>query len=165
MKDVPVRDTRNFALIGHAGDGKTSLGEALLHRAGAIQTLGRVDQGTSHLSYLPEEKERHHTLTSSVYAFDWSGNHLTLVDTPGDPNFIPDAEITVPALDGAVCPLIAAPRSMSPLKSSNHFASSAVWSDVMSSASSVTATMSHSPSANPAPPQPLPLPEPREGIV
>ena len=102
MKDVPVRDTRNFALIGHAGDGKTSLGEALLHRAGAIQTLGRVDQGTSHLSYLPEEKERHHTLTSSVYAFDWSGNHLTLVDTPGDPNFIPDAEITVPALDGAV---------------------------------------------------------------
>jgi len=102
MKDVPVRDTRNFALIGHAGDGKTSLGEALLHRAGAIPSLGRVDQGTSHLSYLPEEKERHHTLTSSVYAFDWNGKHLTLVDTPGDPNFIPDAEITVPALDGAV---------------------------------------------------------------
>ncbi|CAG1006293.1 Elongation factor G [Myxococcaceae bacterium] len=102
MKDVPVRDTRSFALIGHAGDGKTSLGEALLHRAGAIPTLGRVDQGTSHLSYLPEEKERHHTLTSSVYAFDWAGKHLTLVDTPGDPNFLPDAEITVPALDGAV---------------------------------------------------------------
>ena len=34
MKDVGVRDTRNFALIGHAGDGKTSLGESLLHRAG-----------------------------------------------------------------------------------------------------------------------------------
>jgi elongation factor G len=74
----------------------------LLHRAGAISSLGRVDQGTSHLSYLPEEKERHHTLTSSVFAFDWDGRHLTLVDTPGDPNFIPDAEITVPALDGAV---------------------------------------------------------------
>lgn len=102
MKDVPVRDTRSFALIGHAGDGKTSLGEALLLEAGAIPTLGRVDQGTSHLSYLPEEKERHHTLTSSVYAFDWNGKHLTLVDTPGDPNFLPDAEITVPALDGAV---------------------------------------------------------------
>lgn len=102
MKNIPVRDTRNFALIGHAGDGKTSLGEALLHRAGAIPSLGRVDQGTSHLSYLPEEKERHHTLTSSLYAFDWNGRHLTLVDTPGDPNFIPDAEITVPALDGAV---------------------------------------------------------------
>lgn len=102
MKDVSVRDTRSFALIGHAGDGKTSLGEALLHRAGAISTLGRVDQGTSHLSYLPEEKERHHTLTSSVFAFDWNGKHVTLVDTPGDPNFIPDAEITVPALDGAV---------------------------------------------------------------
>ncbi len=102
MKDIQVRDTRSFALIGHVGDGKTSVGEALLHRAGAISSLGRVDQGTSHLSYLPEEKERHHTLTSSVFAFDWDGRHLTLVDTPGDPNFIPDAEITVPALDGAV---------------------------------------------------------------
>jgi elongation factor G len=102
MKDVQVQDTRSFALIGHVGDGKTSVGEALLHRAGAITSLGRVDQGTSHLSYLPEEKERHHTLTSSVFAFDWEGRHLTLVDTPGDPNFIPDAEITVPALDGAV---------------------------------------------------------------
>jgi len=102
MKDVPVRDTRNFALIGHAGDGKTSLGEALLMKAGAIDSLGRVDKGTDHLTTLPEEKERHHTLTSSVWAFDWDGRHLTLVDTPGDPNFLSDGQIALPALDGAV---------------------------------------------------------------
>jgi len=102
MKDVGVRDTRNFALIGHAGDGKTSLGEALLHRAGATATLGSVDRGTSVLSPMPEEKERHHTLSSHFYAFDWSGRHVTLVDTPGDPNFLADGEIELPALDGAV---------------------------------------------------------------
>ena len=102
MKDVGVRDTRNFALIGHAGDGKTSLGEALLHRAGATKDLGSVDKGTSVLSPLPEEKERHHTLASHFYAFDWQGRHVTLIDTPGDPNFLADGEIELPALDGAV---------------------------------------------------------------
>lgn len=102
MKDVGVRDTRNFALIGHAGDGKTSVGEALLHRAGATATLGSVDHGTSVLSPFPEEKERHHTLASHFYAFDWQGRHITLVDTPGDPNFLADGEIELPALDGAV---------------------------------------------------------------
>src|SRR5271167_2654670 len=102
MKDVGVRDTRNFALIGHAGDGKTSLGEALLHRAGATKELGSVDKGTSVLSPLPEEKERHHTLSSHFYAFDWQGKHITLIDTPGDPNFLADGEIELPALDGAV---------------------------------------------------------------
>ena len=102
MKDVGVRDTRNFALIGHAGDGKTSLGEGLLHRAGATKDLGSVDKGTSVLSPLPEEKERHHTLSSHFYAFDWQGKHITLIDTPGDPNFLADGEIELPALDGAV---------------------------------------------------------------
>jgi elongation factor G len=102
MKDVGVRDTRNFALIGHAGDGKTSLGEALLHRAGATKELGSVDRGTSVLSPLPEEKERHHTLSCHFYAFDWQGKHITLIDTPGDPNFLADGEIELPALDGAV---------------------------------------------------------------
>ena len=31
MKNVKVEDTRNFALVGHSGDGKTSVGEAILH--------------------------------------------------------------------------------------------------------------------------------------
>ena len=83
MKNVKVSDTYGFALVGHSGDGKTSLGEALLHAAGATQTLGRVDDGSSTLNHLPEEKERRHTITSSVYAFDVGPRHVTLVDTRG----------------------------------------------------------------------------------
>ena len=45
MKNVKVEDTRNFALVGHSGDGKTSVGEALLYAAGARPTLGKVDDG------------------------------------------------------------------------------------------------------------------------
>jgi elongation factor G len=102
MKNVDVRDTRSFALIGHAHDGKTSLGEALLHGAGATPAAGRVADGSSVLDYHAEEKERKSTLLSSLYAFDWSGKHLTLVDTPGDPNFQADGQVALQALDGAV---------------------------------------------------------------
>ncbi|MBW2235061.1 MAG: elongation factor G [Deltaproteobacteria bacterium] len=103
MKNVDVQHTRNFALIGHSGDGKTTLGEALLFRAGATHAQGKVDDGTSVLNFLPEEKDRHTaTISSSVYAFDWDGHHATLVDTPGDPNFNADAQIVLAGLDGAV---------------------------------------------------------------
>ncbi|HEY8492829.1 MAG TPA: GTP-binding protein, partial [Myxococcota bacterium] len=86
MKDVPVAGTRNFALVGHSGDGKTSLAEALLFRAGAIPALGDVTAGTAALTTLPEEKERQgSTVGTSVFGFDHDGRHLTLVDTPGDP--------------------------------------------------------------------------------
>ncbi|MDH3684784.1 MAG: elongation factor G [Myxococcales bacterium] len=102
MGHVDVANRRSFALIGHAGDGKTTLGEALLHTAGATAELGSVTDGTSVLDHGPEEKERHHTLSSSVFSFDWQGFHLTLVDTPGDPNFQGDGKIALAALDGAI---------------------------------------------------------------
>ena len=60
-EDVATR--RSFALVGHAGDGKTSVAEGLLHAAGATPSLGRVDDGSSILDHWPEEKERRHTLT------------------------------------------------------------------------------------------------------
>jgi elongation factor G len=102
MKNVKVSDTHSFALIGHTGDGKTSLGEAILHIAGATSSLGSVSEGTSHLNTEPEEKERQTTISSSVFGFEWSGKHLTLVDTPGESNFQADGRIALHALDGAV---------------------------------------------------------------
>jgi len=99
-----VADIRNFALIGHSHDGKTSLAEALLHAAGATHELGSVDAGTSHLDALPEEKDGHnrHTVSSSIFSFEHDGKSLTLVDTPGDPNFQGDGQIVLHGLDGAV---------------------------------------------------------------
>jgi elongation factor G len=102
VKDVNASHTHNFALVGHSGDGKTSLGEALLHQSGATQALGSVSAGTSVLNFLPEEKERQTTITSSVYAFDTDGLHFTMVDAPGDSNFQADGQVALHALDGAV---------------------------------------------------------------
>lgn len=102
MQNVDPASTRSFALVGHAADGKTSLGEALLQAAGAIPEAGSVTAGSSVLDHTPEEKERHHTLSSSVFAFDADGHHVTLVDTPGDPNFQGDGQLALRAVDGAV---------------------------------------------------------------
>lgn len=103
-----VENTRNLALIGHAGDGKTSVGDALLHAAGAVAALGRVDDGTSDLNFLPEERDGHTaSISAHVYTFDWDDNRVTVVDTPGDRNFQGDGLVALQALDGAVLVLSA----------------------------------------------------------
>jgi elongation factor G len=102
MNDVKVTDTHSFALVGHSGDGKTSLGEAILHQTNATTSLGSVVDGTAHLTCLAEEKERQSTLTTSIFAFDWANKHITLVDTPGDSNFQGNGRIALGAVDGAV---------------------------------------------------------------
>ena len=114
MNGIAVENTRNFCLIGHAGDGKTTLAESILHRAGATGVLGKVDDGSSILNYLPEEKNGHTaTITSHLYGFDWSENAMTLIDTPGDPNYAGDTEVVLQASDGAVL-LISAVDGMKP---------------------------------------------------
>ena len=59
MKSVDLAHLRSVVLAGHAGAGKTTLAEQLLFRAGAIPRLGKVDDGTAHLDYEPEEQKRH----------------------------------------------------------------------------------------------------------
>jgi elongation factor G len=103
VHNVQVENTRNFAIIGHSGDGKTTLGESLLHRAGVTETVGSVDDGSSLLNYLPEERDGHiASVSSHIFGFDYSDKHMTLVDTPGDPNFQGDGQIALQALDGAI---------------------------------------------------------------
>jgi elongation factor G len=107
MKNVAVGDTRNFAIVGHSHDGKTTLGEALLHASGATPELGHVDDGSAVLLTQPEEKERKSTFSSAIFGFDWNGKHLTLIDTPGDPNFLADGQVALSALDGGILVLSA----------------------------------------------------------
>ena len=58
MKSVDLPHLRSVVLAGHAGAGKTTLAEQLMFKAGAIPRLGRVDDGTAHLDFEPEEQRR-----------------------------------------------------------------------------------------------------------
>ena len=88
MKNVDPAHLRSIVLAGHAGGGKTTLAEHLLFQAGAIQRLGKVDDGTAHLDYEPEEQKRRESLSLAVATFEHDATRITLVDTPGYPDFV-----------------------------------------------------------------------------
>ena len=102
MKSVDLPHLRSVVLAGHAGAGKTTLAEQLLFSAGAIARLGRVDDGTAHLDFEPEEQKRRESLSLAVGTFEADGTRISLVDTPGYPDFIADVIEGFAATDGAI---------------------------------------------------------------
>src|SRR6478672_3096540 len=102
MKSVDPAHLRSVVLAGHAGGGKTTLAEHLLFQAGAIQRLGKVDDGSAHLDYEPEEQKRQQTLSLAVATFEHEGTRITLVDTPGYPDFVAEVVSGFAAADGAL---------------------------------------------------------------
>ncbi|HET9455784.1 MAG TPA: elongation factor G [Candidatus Limnocylindrales bacterium] len=102
MKTVDPAHLRSIVLAGHAGGGKTTLAEHLLFQAGAIQRLGRVDDGTAHLDYEPEEQKRRESLSLAVATFEHDATRITLVDTPGYPDFVSEVISGFAAADGAL---------------------------------------------------------------
>ncbi|HSO29730.1 MAG TPA: elongation factor G [Candidatus Sulfomarinibacteraceae bacterium] len=102
MKNVDLPHLRSVVLAGHAGSGKTTLGEQLLVRAGAVPRLGRVDDGTSHLDFEPEEQKRRESLSLAVATFETDGTRITIVDTPGYLDFAAEVVSGFHATDGAL---------------------------------------------------------------
>ena len=82
---------RNVALVGHRGSGKTSLHEALLFQAGAVNRLGSVPDGTTVSDSDPDEKARQMSISATLSSFEWQDRRVNLLDTPGDPSFVADA--------------------------------------------------------------------------
>src|SRR5258708_22381423 len=82
---------RNVALVGHRGSGKTSLHEALLFQAGAVNRLGSVLDGTTVSDTDEDEKSRQMSISAALASFEWQQRKVNLIDTPGDSSFIADA--------------------------------------------------------------------------
>ena len=83
MKDYQAKNIRNLALIGHGGVGKTTLAEALLFTAGAIDRQCRVEDGQATMDYDPEEIKRHISLSAAMAPLEWKNTKVNLVDIPG----------------------------------------------------------------------------------
>jgi len=99
---VDISRLRNVVLAGHTGSGKTTIAEHLLHKAGVINRMGRVDDGTASLDFEPEEQKRHLTLSLAANTFDREGSHITLIDTPGYADFVGEVISGFAAADGAL---------------------------------------------------------------
>ncbi|CAG0960038.1 Elongation factor G [Rhodocyclaceae bacterium] len=93
---------RAVALVGHGGAGKTTLAEALLHKAGVIQARGSVEKGNTVCDFDAQEKAAGHSLNSALVNFAAEGMHVHLVDTPGYPDFAGQAISALAGVDTAL---------------------------------------------------------------
>ena len=110
VRDVQKR--RTFAIISHPDAGKTTLTEKLLLYGGAIQLAGTVKARKSarHATsdWMEVEKQRGISVTSSVMQFEYQGNTINLLDTPGHEDFSEDTYRVLTAVDAAVMVIDAA---------------------------------------------------------
>ena len=102
MKVYDGPDIRNVALIGHGDSGKTSLASALLFVAGAVNRLGRVDDGTATTDFDDEEVARKISLQTSLAHAEWQNTKINLIDTPGYAAFVADAKAGLAVADAAL---------------------------------------------------------------
>src|SRR5439155_8199731 len=88
MKSYAPAAIRNVGLFGHGGAGKTSLAEAVLFRTGAVNRLGRVDDGSATTDYDPDEVKRKMSVSAALAPLEWNDTKINLVDAPGYADFM-----------------------------------------------------------------------------
>ena len=107
MQQYPTDRIRNVALVGHGGVGKTTLAEALLHRAGVTTRAGTIEDGNTITDTEPEEIARRMSISLAIAPFEWQatdGNtyKINLIDTPGYPDFVADVDAALSVADLAI---------------------------------------------------------------
>lgn len=93
---------RNVGLVGHGHSGKTSLTEAMLFDAKAIDRLGKVEEGTTTTDYDEDEKKRQVSISSALAYCEWNKHKINILDTPGFGTFIADTRASLRAVDSAI---------------------------------------------------------------
>ena len=80
---ISAKDIRNVAIIGHSGEGKTTLFEAMLFNSGVIERMGRVENGTTVSDFDEQEIARKMSVSLSVASVTWKDVKINLIDVPG----------------------------------------------------------------------------------
>ena len=99
---ISGENIRNIAVIGHGGEGKTTLCEAMLFCAGAIDRMGRTDDGTTTTDFDELEKARKSSVFLSCANLTWKGVKINLLDLPGFYDFEGERSEGLQAAGGAL---------------------------------------------------------------
>ena len=108
MPSYTTKDIRNVAIVGSPSSGKTTLVETMLHEAGLIGRIGRVEDGNTVCDFEELEHEFTQSLSSAVVHLDHEGAHINLIDAPGAPDFLGGAMSVFPAVECALIVIDAA---------------------------------------------------------
>ena len=98
------KDIRNIALLGHGGNGKTSLAESILFLTGVTDRLGSTAAGNSVSDYDQEEIRRQISISASTMYTEYQKTKINIIDTPGYFDFAGEVAQALRVADiGIIC--------------------------------------------------------------
>ncbi|MEK7587369.1 MAG: elongation factor G [Patescibacteria group bacterium] len=101
-RDVPLEKVRNIGIIAHIDAGKTTTTERILFYTGRTYKIGDIDEGTTQMDWMEQEKERGITIVSAATTTFWKGFRFNIIDTPGHVDFTAEVERSLRVLDGGI---------------------------------------------------------------
>ncbi len=102
MGKISSENIRNVAIIGHSGEGKTSLAEAILFNGKTIDRLGKTSDKNTVMDYDEQEMARGISISLACAYTYWQDVKINVLDVPGFYDFEGEFEEAVRAVGSAV---------------------------------------------------------------
>jgi len=102
MKDYNLKKLRNLLFMGSSGAGKTTVAEQIFYLTKTSNRLGKIDEGNTIMDFDPEETAKKMSLSLSLGFVSYKDHKINILDAPGNPDFVGDAIVAIPAVENVI---------------------------------------------------------------